>query len=53
MYLSVIAEISKTARNRRKIIVVDLLDNRGRERTIIQSVLSNIPGPTRKRKYVE
>jgi hypothetical protein len=52
MYLSVIANISKTARKRRKTIVVDLLDNLGRDKTIRQSVLSNIPGPINKRKYV-
>ena len=44
------AKISKMARKRRKKIVVDLLDNLGRERTIRQSVLSNIPGPISIRK---
>jgi len=41
------------ARNRKKTIVVDFLDNLGRDNTRRQSELSNIPGPISKRKYVE
>jgi hypothetical protein len=53
MYLSIIDNISNKARKRKKTTVVDLLDNLGRENTIRQSVLSNIPGPISTRKYVE
>jgi hypothetical protein len=47
-----IDKISKSARKRRNTTVVDLFDNRDRERTIKQSVLTNIAGPISKRKYV-
>jgi len=45
-------KISKIARNRKKITVVDLFNNFERERTKRQSILSNTPGPISKRKYV-
>jgi hypothetical protein len=47
-----IANISKAARKRRKTIVVDFVDKRGRERINRQSRFKRMPGPTSKRKYV-